>query len=135
MRLPRVRFTVRRGLGALLLAGVAYGGWLVYSVVATSLEAERNLHATRFTIGLVERFVTETGRWPRSWGELEGLSTRDTLFGQGWPAASSFVHRRVCIDFESDPWEVARQDPMRFTAIRPIGPYYEYRDYGAVESL
>jgi hypothetical protein len=24
---------------------------------------------------------------------------------------------------------------MSFTAIRPIGPYYEYRDYGYVGSL
>ena len=55
--------------------------------------------------------------------------------GYEWPAASKNLQRRVAIDFDVDPVKVAGQDPMKFTAIKPIGPYYEYRDYGFVQSL
>jgi hypothetical protein len=58
-------------LAALVVAAVGVGGWTVYRCVAVSLEAERNLHATRFTMLLLEQFVAEKGRWPRSWEELE----------------------------------------------------------------
>jgi hypothetical protein len=135
MQRSPVRFTVRRGLVALLLAIIGLGGWVLYRGVSASLEAERNLHATLFTIRLVERFVSERGRWPRSWDELEAMSIRDDLFGQQWPAVSPEVRSRVSIDFGIDPRGVARQDPMSLTAIRPTGPYYEYRDYPPVKSL
>lgn len=124
-----------RALVALLLAAVGLGGWMVYRGVTTSLRAERNLHATLFTIRLVEQFVAERGRWPGSWEELESFSTPDDLHGKSWPAVSPEVQRRVLIDFRVDPQEVAQQDPMSFRAIKPIGPYYEYRDYGSVASL
>ncbi len=57
------------------------------------------------------------------------------LLGWEWPTASPEVQRRVSIDFEIDPLGVARQDPMSITAIRPIGPHYEFRDYPAVKLL
>src|SRR5581483_11799092 len=100
-----------------------------------SLQAERNLHATHFTMLLVERFVAEKGGWPRSWDELEQTPFDGDLFGRGWPAVSPEVRRRVVIDFSADPVEVARQDPMAFTAIKPVGPYYEDRDAGYVADL
>ncbi len=122
-------------LAALVLAAVGVGGWTVYRCVAVSLQAERKLHAARFAVRLVERFVAEKGRWPRSWGELEQLPFDGDLFGRGWPAASPEIQRRVVIDFAADPAEVARQDPLAFTAVKPVGPHYEYRDYGDVVHL
>ena len=47
----------------------------------------------------------------------------------------SEMRSRISIDFGVDPQDVARQDPMRFTAIRPTGPSVEYRTWGAVEAL
>ena len=52
-----------------------------------------------------------------------------------WPAESPRIQERVTIDFAADANEIVSQDPMEFQAIRPNGAYYEYRDYGAVESL
>jgi hypothetical protein len=140
-----------RSLVVLLLAAVGLGSWMLYRGVTISLQAEGNLHATLFTIRLVEQFVADNGRWPHSWDELEGLSiTTDPpspaqgnvsairiggQHGYECPAASPEIRKRVSIDFQADPEEIARQDPMTFGAIKPIGPYYEYRDYGFVTSL
>src|SRR5579883_1065199 len=135
MRPPPMRLMVRYGLLALLLATMSSGAWLLYRCVSTSIEAETNLQFTLFALQLVERFVSQTGRWPHSWGELEGVPMREGPFGRDWPTASPEVQRRILIDFGVDPREVARQEPMSLTAIRPIGPYYEYRDYGGVQSL
>jgi len=88
-----------------------------------------------FSLQLVERFVSEKGRWPHSWGQLEGVPMPVGPFGQEWPACSPEVQRRILIDFGADPHDVARQDPMSFAAIRPTGPYVEYRDYGHVQAL
>jgi hypothetical protein len=91
-----------------------------------------------FSIRLVDQFVSTEGRWPRSWKELERLSPVDVNIVPaqgGWPAASAEIQRRVEIDFNADPALVAAQDPMEFVAIKPIGPYYEYRDNGYVGSL
>ena len=43
--------------------------------------------------------------------------------------------RRAFIDFDIEPPAVAREDPMSFTAIRPIGPHYEFRDDDSVKLL
>ncbi len=135
MRPLRMRLMVRYGLLTLLLAALGSGGWILYRCVSISIEAETNLHFTLFSLRLVERFVSETGRWPHSWGELEGVPMDEGPFGRRWPVASPEMQRRISIDFGVDPQAVARQDPMSFTAIRPIGPYYEYRHYGGVQSL
>lgn len=137
-------------LTALLVLTVVIVSWLSYGLYVAG-QAERNLHATLFTISLVERFVATSGRWPRSWEELEQVAisnaapdplTNETTalriggaHGYDWPAASSEIQRRVFVDFNADMMMVANQRPVTFEAIRPIGPRYEYRDYGYVESL
>ena len=45
------------------------------------------------------------------------------------------MQRRVEIDFNADLNDIAEQNSMTFDAIKPIGPFYEYRDYGIVDSL
>jgi hypothetical protein len=71
---------------------------------------------------------------------LDGYDPQDLdnlfdLYNEDWPARSQIVRERVFIDFHADPEQIARQDPMKFDAIKPIGPFYEYRDYEAVPSL
>ena len=118
------------------LAGIAVAGSILgFRGAMLSLEAEKTLHATLFSVQLLERFVSERGRWPRSWSELEAVSMPEGLYGQKWPTASPEVQRRVSIDFGIDPLTVARQVPMTITAVRPIGPSYEFRDYAAIRSL
>jgi hypothetical protein len=97
--------------------------------------AKTNAYYAFFAIQLVERFVSEKGRWPHSWGELEGVPMHEGPFGLEWPACSPEVRRRIFIDFGADPHDVARQAPMSFTAIRPTGRYVEYRDFGHVQAL
>jgi len=118
-----------------LIAGAGVGVWLAYRGVSVSIQAENNLHATLFAVHLVEHFVSVNGRWPNSWAELEDTPLDDDLHGQSWPAVSRELQRRVEIDFRADPKKVGQQDPRTFTAVRPIGPYYEYRDCGAVLPL
>ena len=124
---------------------------MVYDGVSLSLRAEENLHATLFAIRLVEQFVHDKGRWPASWDELEGLQfpnsapsplngERSVLriggqHGYEWPGQAEHLKECVTIEFQIDHEFVARQDPMEFTVIKPIGPYYEYRGYGFVQSL
>ncbi|MBS0260870.1 MAG: hypothetical protein JSS02_02850 [Planctomycetes bacterium] len=135
----------------LILVVLSVGGMQVYQGVSVSIEAEHNLHATIYVIRLVEQFVSEKQRWPRTWQELEALpfpNTRPTpgndelsvvriggQHGYEWPAASQELQQRVQIDFGIDPATVSTQDPETFTAIQPIGPSYEYRHYGFVHSL
>jgi hypothetical protein len=138
-------------VGAVLLVALTVGGVVFVRAVRTASQAEMNLHATLFAISLVEQFVAEHGRWPRSWEELEGLSVpgdppmprqgdRTVVriggqHGYDWPAAAPRIRARVVIDFDADPAAIAAQDPAAFTAVRPNGPCYEYLHYGYVESL
>ena len=133
MRWPRVRFTMQQMIGAMAILAVAATLW---RLVADADARERNLHATLFTLRLVERFVSEHGHWPRSWGELEGLAIADgPLDSPGWPACSAEVRSRVTVDLQTDPREMAARDPAEFDAIRPNGPSFEYRHYGYIEAL
>jgi hypothetical protein len=119
----------------LIVAISGLGIWLVYRAASEALQAETNLHYSLFALQLVERFVTQKGRWPRSWAELDGVEMPDGPLGIQWPGASGEMQQRISIDFEVDPLAVTRQDRMKFTAIRPKGPFFEYRDYGDVDSL
>jgi hypothetical protein len=135
----------------LVIVAAATGAWMLYTGVTVSLQAERNLHATIFTIRLVDQFVHEKGRWPRSWSELEQMPFPSDAplprngeltvvriggsHGYDWPAQSRHLRDCVSIDFGANVNTIVEQDPMEFEAIKPIGPYYEYRDYGFVESL
>jgi hypothetical protein len=154
--LPKYHRSWLRCLGlsllVLVIAAVGIGGWMLYVGVSVSLQAEENLHATLFTIRLVEQFVHDKGRWPASWDELDGLpfpgtapsplngqmSSKAYIGGQHgyeWPGETKHVKECVAIDFQIDQGVIARQDPKDFTAISPIGPCYQYRDYGFVQSL
>ena len=61
-------------IALLVFAAVLVGAWMLYTGVTASLQAEEDLHATLFTIRLVEQFVHENGRWPQSWSDLEQLA-------------------------------------------------------------
>lgn len=135
----------------IVLTGVGVGATMAYLGISASVQAEENLHSTIFVIRLVEQFVTEEKRWPHSWAELEAVAFPSDAplpangelsviriggqHGYEWPSASTKLQQRVAIDFAADPRTIAEQDPMAFTAIKPIGPYFEYRRYGFVQSL
>jgi hypothetical protein len=145
------RRIVVRSVMVLTLSAVVLGAWMAYCGIRVSIRAEENLHATLFTLRLVDQFVAEQGRWPHSCTELVQVSiSNDALsppkgettivriggqHGYNWPAASPEIRDHVQIDFHADPDTIVGQTPMDFTAIQPIGPYYEYRQYGFVESL
>lgn len=136
---------------ALVICALLVGAWMIYTGITVSLQAEENLHATLFTIRLVEQFVHENGRWPRSWSELEQMpfpsEAPSPLNGEltviriggshgfDWPTQSPHLRECVTINFGADAITISDQNPMEFDAIKPNGPYYEYRDYGLVESL
>jgi hypothetical protein len=120
-----------------VLVGLAWGGWGIYRCISVSIEAEYNLHATIMTVRVVTQFVTENKRWPNSWNELDRqLLPENPQWGMyQWPESSSDIQRRVSIDFNPNLRAMASQDQSTFTAIQPIGPFYEYRHYGFVADL
>lgn len=136
---------------ALIIILIGVGGWMLYLGASMALKAEKNLHATLFTICLVEQFVHDTGRWPNSWEELRQIKFPSTApspqtreisvvriggqHGFNWPEEAANIQQCVQIDFQADPHVIANQDVAKFSAIKPIGPYYEYRYYGFVDSL
>lgn len=131
----------------LVIVAIGVGGVILYLGISGALEAEINLHATEFVVCLVEQFVHDEGRWPTSWDELEKLPfpsvtpSPSNVHPAGgrhcyeWPAALEQLQERVAIDFRPDVHVIVHQSPMEFTAIKPVGPFYEYRDYGEVRSL
>lgn len=151
----RFRFSLRTlfiaAVIAVVLIIIVAGGHAVYVGISTSLRAEENLHATLFVVRLVERFVSERKRWPSSWEDLDALACPSDppepgngqlsvvrIGGQrgfDWPAASSELQKHVFVDFAANPETIAAQDPRAFSAIKPIGPYFEYHGYGFVQSL
>ena len=134
-----LRWLVRL-LIVLFLAALLAGGWFAYHCATVALRDEENLHASLFTIWLVDEFVRKQGRWLHSWQELEQIKT-DTLspapgcHGYDWPNDSPHIQECVQIDFNADPKKLIDEPTMQFSAIKPIGPYFEYRDYGFVDEL
>jgi hypothetical protein len=138
-------------LAGLVVVALLVGAWMFYAGISASLQAEENLHATLFTIRLVEQYVHEYGRWPQSWREIEQMPFRGEApsplnnklnviriggsHGYDWPAQSAHIRERVIIDFAANTTVIMNAAPTQFQAIRPDGPCYEYRDYGFVESL
>ncbi|MFN9541017.1 MAG: hypothetical protein ACK6A8_17445 [Planctomycetota bacterium] len=131
-----------------VLIGVA---WLAYNGITHSIRAERNLHSTLYVVRLVDEFVYENQRWPKSWAELEQMQFAGDAYTPRngelnvlrvggamtfqWPTDSLILQSRVNIDFDADLNQIGTQNPMGFDAIKPIGPYFEYRHYGIVDSL
>lgn len=138
-------------LVTLVVLGLLVGAWALYSAISMSLQAEENLHTTLFAIRLVEQFVHEHGRWPQSWNELEKMTFPSDApsplngdltvvriggaHGYVWPNESPHLQECVIVDFNADANTIINQRPIQFEAIKPNGPYYEYRDYGYVDSL
>ena len=135
-RSPLCKWLIRCIVAAVIIA-LTWCAWTIYRGISVSLQAEHTIHATIMTIRVVEQFVTEQQRWPSSWEELERQSLPEASQGgmYRWPESSSEIQGRVIIDFNADLTAMIDQDPMLFTAIRPIGPYFEYRHYGFVSDL
>jgi hypothetical protein len=132
----RVGAGTGKGLVRLLVAigAVVVCGILIHEVRA-ALEAERNHQAALFAVRLVEHYVSEAGRWPGSWRDLEELPFAVRWDSQPWPEAAAPLKERVSIDFAIDPEKLAGQREAEFEAIKPLGPSFEYRFDGLVHAL
>lgn len=114
----------RVSLWLVVLIAVGTGGWYVYRGVSVSVQAERTLHGTVFMAELAGEFVTQKGRWPRSWDELEAFPFPGLNPSFRWPDDARDIRQRVAIDFNADPETILGQDLSSFTAISPIGPNF-----------
>ena len=128
-----MRYLTRVALIVILIAAVV-GGVCIYQGVSASVHAEYVLHAALLTIELLDEYVgVHDGQWPRSWADLEQLPPRESMFQ--WPADSGEVQKYVTVDFAADPKQLAGQMPAEFDAVRPIGPYYPFKDRGQVTAF
>ena len=128
------RWLVRGIVGTVLLAVVG-GVICAYLAISSSLHAEKTLHAVNFVTVVVDRFVQQYHRWPKSWDELRRVQATGVGSMYSWPADADAVRQFVTIDFNADMGVIASQTVDDFDAITPIGSYYPYKDYGHVQSL
>ena len=129
-----MRWAIRIAVTAVVIAALAIGYCLCQEISA-SLHAEHVLHASSLTVQLLEDYVVQhDGEWPRSWTDLEGLPPREWAVFE-WPKDSQEVQQYVAVDFSADPQRLAKLKLDEFDAVRPIGPYYPFEDYGSVEAL
>jgi hypothetical protein len=110
-------------------------GWCLYQGASASLHAEHVLHAALLVVELLQEHVEQhDGEWPRSWGDLEALPPRRWGMFE-WPKDSHDIQRYVAVDFSVDPMWLAMQTVDQFDAVRPIGPYYPFKDKGSIAAL
>jgi hypothetical protein len=116
---------------ALVVAGAA----LAYRGVAVSLEAEHTLHANNLVLEVVTAHLeNDNAEWPNSWDELTVTVPTRQRGMYSWPDDLEELQQRVKIDFSLTTADVSTMDPATFSAIAPIGPYYQVTD-NRVESL
>jgi hypothetical protein len=124
-----------RATGLLAVVAALVVGWFTYQGISASIHAEHVLQAAQLTIQLLRDYVVRhDGEWPRSWSDLEGLPSRSWGMFE-WPKDSQNVQRYVTVDFNADTRRLARQGVNGFDAVRPIGPYYPFKDEGSVAAL
>jgi hypothetical protein len=124
-----------KGLVAVVLIAALLGNLCFYKGVSDSLHAEHVLHAALLTVQLLDDYVaSHGGEWPKSWANLEDLPPREWGMFE-WPKDSHEVQTYVEVDFTADPKELAKQTPVEFDAVRPIGPYYPFKERWQVEAL
>ena len=128
-----MRWVVRTLIGVIVLGMIGSLIWLS-SAAYVSLRAEKALHATLYTIDLVQKYVDQhEGRWPRSWADLESLPAPGPQFR--WPEDSPELQSYVVVDFSVDPRQIAKQTEDEFDAILPAVPSYSFRQRGSVGAL
>ncbi len=100
------------------------------------LDAEGEVYAMHVTPNVVEAYVNENnGAWPDSWEALKS-GPQPVVFLQHDSIDYEIVLRKITIDFDADPAQLAQQIPANFTAIRPINPVYDYSDdYGIAQLI
>jgi len=128
------RWLVRGIVGTVLLAVVG-GVICVCLAISSSVHAEKTLHAVNFVTIVVDRFVQQEHRWPKSWDELRTVEATGVGSMYSWPADVDILRQFVTISFDADMGVIASQTVDDFDAIRPIGSYYPYKDYGHVKTL
>jgi hypothetical protein len=114
----------------LALCGVA---WVVYECISMADHAEHALHAIDLITVVVDKYVDKKGEWPASWEDLTTVSSHNAMYS--WPEDREKLRLYVSVDFAADRAKLAKQSVEEFDAIRPIGPFYPYKQHGYVEDL
>jgi hypothetical protein len=126
---------VIRVIVILIVAVIVVSGFCLYRGVSDSIHAEHVLHGALLTVQLLDDYVVmHDGDWPKSWTDLERLPSRESAIFE-WPKDSKKLQEYVEVDFSADPEHLAKQNVDEFDAVRPIGPYYPFKDRGSVEAL
>lgn len=130
-----MRWAIRIVVVVVVIAAMVIG-FCVYQGISASLHAEHVYHAALLTVQLLDEYVVlNDGKWPRSWSDLEKLPPRQRAGMFDWPEDSTKVQQYVEVDFSVDPQNLAKQSADEFDAVRPIGPYYDFKDSGQVKAL
>lgn len=111
----------RTALVWLILVGILYGLFSVWSAYQLAITRERHLHAMYNVISACQSYLEENdGSWPQSWGDLEPLFPDERPWDE---------RERIDVDFNADPADLAKQEVDAFTGITSKGPIWEsFRD-------
>jgi hypothetical protein len=93
------------------------------------------MQGVNFTTIIIEKYVEKEGKWPSSWEDLKTVSSVNEHSMYSWPEDWQKLQLYVHVDFHADPTILAKQSVEEFDAIKPIGPFYPYKDYGHIASL
>jgi type II secretory pathway pseudopilin PulG len=131
----RIRIFWRAAGIGLVAFLIAFAAW-VCSAAHSAREAERTLHAERVVFLVLERYARDNPQgWPKSWEELSSVqlppAEQSPIFN--WPKNLDEFRKRVDVNFGLSRGDVEAMHADTFSAIRPIGPYYElsYEEIGA----
>jgi hypothetical protein len=130
---PRAKKLIFRGCVVTLVLALCGVAWVVYECISMADHAEHALHAIDLITVVVDKYVDKKGEWPASWEDLTTVSSHNAMYS--WPEDREKLRLYVSVDFAADRAKLAKQSVEEFDAIRPIGPFYPYKQHGYVEDL
>lgn len=99
-------------------------GRLVWLVVDESNQAEHNLHYACEVTEMIESFVQDNCRWPKSWDDLEPYRLKKVQSGNYWARDLQEMVDRVQVRFDFDSGLPKDEDFTTDPPIQPHAPYY-----------
>jgi len=117
----------------IVLAIALFAGWKFKQAVDALVLSEKYLQAQLMVCDLVGDFIEKDPehRWPRSWADLEGLSTNDHWI-YSWPRDARVIEEMIFVDFDASLDDILQQPEESFTAIRCNHPQLRPSNYGFV---
>ena len=125
---------IRRIIAATIIAVLCFVRWPIHGHHSVG-SRRAGIARSKSRHGNCGQILRGEGKWPSNWDDLTTVKRDNNRGMYAWPTDADKIKDLVEIDFHSDPRELAKQSIQEFEAIKPIGPFYPYKQDGYVESL